>query len=98
MRVHLWSAARDVQRGNIRLTQNVEAGLDRLPCHTLSPIRTRIDMAMAACLIADFADIDLQNLQLSGAKGLTTVLGENLIEVTVQRNVGQDATLFFRLC
>jgi hypothetical protein len=61
-------SARDIDRRNIGLSESADALLRRFAGHALSTIRSRIDVTMSACLIAELADIDLKDCDPGGAK------------------------------
>ena len=61
-------AARDIDCRNIGPSESADALLRRLAGHALCTIRSRIDVTMSACLIAELADIDLKDGDPGGVK------------------------------
>jgi hypothetical protein len=59
---------RDIDCRNISLSESPNALLCRFSGHAFGAIRSRIDMTVAAGLIAEFADIDLKDCDPRGAK------------------------------
>jgi hypothetical protein len=73
--MHLRGATRDIERLNRRIGfENSQASLDYLFSHPLAAVWSRIDMTMPAGLIADFADIDLQDFDFGSAGRLQSTL------------------------
>jgi hypothetical protein len=61
-------ATRDIDRRNIGLSESADALLRRVTGHLFGPVRSRIDMAVPAGLIAELADIDLKDRDVGGVK------------------------------
>ena len=61
-------AARDIDRWNIGLSECADALRSRFASHALSTVRSRIDVTMSACLVAELTDIDLKDCDPGGAK------------------------------
>ena len=65
MRIQFRRAARQIDRVGAGQVNGPETGVHRLPVHVLlRSVRPRIDMAMPAGHVAQFAHIDLENVQL----------------------------------
>ena len=63
--VELRRPAGDVEDRDLRIaTQNLQTPVDGFCRHYLGPERTRIHMAVLACLIAEFARVDLECLNV----------------------------------
>ena len=87
------SPAGDVDRRNIGRCQHLETLLHHVAGHHLSTVRAGIHVAMAAGLVALLADIDLQDVNAGGAKGVKARLGEGLLERSGERDGGQCRSL-----
>src|SRR5688572_32611634 len=61
-------ATRDIDYGNVGLSKRADAVLRRFSGHVFRPVRPRIDMTVAAGLIAELADIDLKDRDSGRAK------------------------------
>src|SRR5260370_33039790 len=59
-RIQLRSAACYVQCRNAKAAHRIDNGLRSLSRHDFCSLRTRIDVAMLACLIAELTDVYLQ--------------------------------------
>ena len=97
VRVQLGRAARDVHGRNRRLLQRVETQRHRLARHDLAAIRAGVDVTVTARLVAELADIDLENLDpcrlerpLPRARdGLVELAGERKPTERVVLNLGR---------
>lgn len=58
----------DIDRRDIGLSESEDTLLRRFAGHALGAIRSRINVTMSACLIAELADIDLKDGDPGGAK------------------------------
>ena len=65
--VHLGSAAGDVERADRGPPEQIETGLGQLGRETFAAVGAGIDVAVSAGLIAEFADIHLQDVDACGA-------------------------------
>ena len=63
VRVHLGSAARDVDRFEAAVTENGEALLERLARHLFGARGARFHMAVPACQVAFQPDVDLERVE-----------------------------------
>jgi hypothetical protein len=70
--------------------------LHRRTRHYLAAIRAGVDMAVTAGLIAELADVDLQDLNARGLERQQPLAGEGLLERQM-RAVRQYAKLVHRL-
>jgi hypothetical protein len=61
-------ATRDIDRRNIGLSERADALFRRFSGHAFGAVRSRIDVTVAAGLIAELADIDLKDCDPGGAK------------------------------
>ena len=66
MRVQLRRAACYIDLGNTDPVQGAQTELEHRALHDFSPVRSRVYMAMRACLVAKFAHVDLENFDLRG--------------------------------
>src|SRR3974390_31348 len=69
MRIELRRAAGDVERVDLPSHEHVEHEVDCIALHFLGAVRSRIDVAMHAGLVAAIADIDLQRLKVCAPYG-----------------------------
>ena len=95
--VQLGRPARDVDGWNRRLLQRFETQHHRLAGHDLAAIRAGVDVTVTARLVAEFADIDLENLNPSWLQrplprardGLVELAGEMKPTERVVLNLGR---------
>jgi len=80
VRVQFRCPTREIDRGNIGLSESLDALLSRFSGHAFASVRSRIDMTVPTGLIAEFADIDLKDRDPGGAKRKQT----DLIEVRLE--------------
>jgi len=66
--VELRCSTCDIDCRNIGHSESAKALLRRFAGHAFGAVRSRIDMTMSACLIAELADIDLKDFDPGGAK------------------------------
>ena len=96
MRVELRRAAGDVDRRDGRPPQHFDALRHRLAGHDLPPVGTRVDVAVHAGLVAELADVDLQDLDAGRTQGGQTAFVERLGEFARQREAAQRRQLLAR--
>ena len=80
MGVQLGRAAGDVHHRDRRALQRREAELHRLAGHHLAPVGARVDVAMAAGLVAELADVHLEDRDLPRAERVEPDLAEGILE------------------
>src|SRR6056297_571416 len=68
IRVHLRRTAGDVQRRNVGLRQHIDDRLGRFSRHAFATCRAGVDVAVRAGMVANFADIDLQDFDAGGVE------------------------------
>src|SRR5262249_54553209 len=78
---------------NVGAFERGEAELHRRAAHHFAPIRRGIDVAMAAGLVAEFSDIDLEVLDAARAKRPEAERSERFIEVARERKRFQNGAL-----
>jgi hypothetical protein len=59
--IHFRGAASDVERFDVGPGEDTQADCGRLAGHALTAVRSGIDVAMPTRLVANFADVNLQN-------------------------------------
>ncbi len=65
--VELRRASGDIKVPDRRISpENLQTSLNPIPGHHLGPLRTRVHVAMFACLVAELADIHLKGLNCCG--------------------------------
>ena len=92
-RIQLGCAAGDVHDRDIGLFQGGHAQLGGLARHLLGAVGPGIDMAMAAGLVAELADIDLEHTDAGGAQRRDAGVGEAIVEAAPGGGAGQDIEL-----
>ncbi len=76
MRVELGRSAGDIHCGYSRFRHELQAGGYRLPAHDLAPVGTGVDVTVVARLVANLADIDLQDGDSFGSWRTLPVMGQ----------------------
>ena len=80
MSVQLGRSAGDIHRGYSRFGHEIQAGGHRFLAHDLAPVGTGVDVAVLARLVANLADIDLQDGDSFGPRRTLPVLGQGAEE------------------
>src|SRR4029078_11225549 len=70
--IKLRCASSDIERWNVGLCQGLKAELRRYARHAFRPVRTRIDVAMPADLIAELSNVDLKDSNAGRPKWMET--------------------------
>ena len=63
-----YRAARDINRRDVGRRERAEARVGSLAGHRLSAIRSGVDVAVSAGLIAELAQVDLKDADAGGAQ------------------------------
>ena len=85
VRIHLGRSARDIHEGYPTPLDRIEAIPHGSPGHGFAAIRTCINVAVAASLIAELPDIDLKNLDALRREGRLFMSGEHLLKRQAMR-------------
>ncbi len=97
LRVQLGRAAGDVELGNAPELEHAKAGVDDVGWHDLRAVRSRIHVAVAARLVAQLADVDLQRPDAGGPQRIQIAALQRLLEALSKGHLLQRLALLGRL-
>src|SRR4029079_16399615 len=93
MGVQLGGASGEVDGGDPAPVDRLEAELHRLLRHGLAPIRTRVDVAMAAGLVAELAHVDLKDLDALRPERPDAGGGQRLVDLAGEGERAEEGAL-----
>src|SRR5262249_10188134 len=98
IRIQFGGAPCDVDFRDVRFCESLHADLRRGPIHDFTPIGTRITMAGMASLVAELANVDLEDLDFVCAELSAAVSRQLVLKFGYGRSLAQNSELLADVC